>query len=117
MKKITLTLLPFLVLPAIMVAADFAPIYNPVAESFGKDATIGDLLKTVLRAVTYIAIPIIALAFIWSGFKFVKAQGESAGITNAKETLWYTILGTAVVLGANLILEVVVETTKSLGIG
>lgn len=107
-----------MMLPVIVLAVDnVQQIYNPISESFGEDATIGDLLAVLLKAITYIAIPIIVLAFIFSGFKFVKAQGESKAISEAKMNLWYTILATAIILGSNVILEVIIQTTKSLGIG
>jgi hypothetical protein len=112
-RKILITLL-FLVLPSIIFAAPY-PITNPVGNSLGGGGIEG-LLTTILKAITYISIPIIALAFIYSGFKFVKSQGDSTGISEAKKTFGYTILGTAIILGSNVILEVVVETTKSLGV-
>ena len=107
-------IITFLLLPAIIFAAPY-PITNPVGNSLGGGGIEG-LLKIILRAITYISIPIIVLAFIYSGFKFVKSQGDPTEISKAKKTFGYTILGTAIILGSNVILEVVVETTKSLGV-
>ena len=50
------------------------------------------------------------LSFIWVGFMFVTAQGDPAKITTARTALWYTAIGTAVLLGAEAI-SLVLQTT------
>lgn len=118
MKKKNLILWISLVSPIMVFAekckdGDGFCIKNPVNSDI---TSIEQLLTIVLKAISIAAIPIIVLAFIWSGFKFVKSQGNSKGIADAKRTFGYTILGTAVILGSNVILELVTETTKGLGV-
>lgn len=88
-----------------------AKIHSPLGESGIKN--IGQLLEVIVNAVTTVAIPIIVVALIWVGFKFVSAQGDTGQISDAKRTLWYTLGGAAIILGSNVILEVVVKTTET----
>ncbi len=87
-------------------------ITNPVADS--GITSISGLLEVIIAGVTYLAIPLIVLAFIYSGFKFVSAQGDSTAIAEAKRIFGYTIAATAIILGSNVILEVVTGTAKDL---
>lgn len=52
--------------------------------------------------------------FIWSGFLFVKAQGNQAELTKAREIFLNTCIGVAVLLGAQLIASIIVGTLNSL---
>jgi uncharacterized membrane protein len=75
--------------------------------------SISKLLEVIINGVTIVAIPIIVLAFIYAGFKFVAAQGNSNEVSEAKKIFLYTMAGAAIILGSNVILEVVVNTTGS----
>ncbi len=82
MYKLILFLL--LLLPKISLATP--TITSPFGGESGINS-IGQLLEVIVNAVTTIAIPIIVLAFIWVGFKFVYAQGDSTKISEAKNAL------------------------------
>jgi len=56
--------------------------------------------------------PVIVIMFIWSGFLFIKAQGNEEGLTSAKNTLLYTVIGAALALGAKG-LSIVISSTLS----
>lgn len=83
-------------------------IVNPLA-SKGID-NINTLVKTVLEGVIRIGIPIIALAIIYSGFLFVAARGNSEKLGKAKDSLIYTLIGAAILLGAWTIAQLISET-------
>lgn len=85
-------------------------LYNPLGP---KDISIVGFIKTVLQGVIKIAIPILALAIIYSGFLFVFARGNPEGISKAKDTLLYTLIGSAVLLGAYAIAELIESTLKA----
>lgn len=53
-------------------------------------------------AVVKIAIPVAVLLVIFIGFKFIasSAQGDTAGIAKSRKLLLWTLLGTAIVVGA-----------------
>lgn len=65
-----------------------------------KFPTVEKLIEGVLRAVVYIAMPVIALFMVYAGFLFVKARGSSDGITKARENFLYVVIGAILILGA-----------------
>ena len=89
---------------------DPAKIKNPLGET----KTVEEVMEKLLVGVIKIGIPIVALAIIYSGFLFVKAQGNPEELTKAKEALLYSLIGAAVLLGAWAITKVVFDTVKSL---
>ncbi len=54
------------------------------------------------------------LAFIYSGFLYVMAQGDETKIKTAHRALLYTAIGTAVLLGAAVISAVITATINQL---
>lgn len=79
-----------------------------------KATSLSALVADILDVVITIAIPIAILAIIYSGFLFVKARGNPAKLTEAKTTLLYTIIGIAVLLGAELLSKIVEGTISNL---
>lgn len=87
-------------------------ITNPLGPN-GPTSIEGFLVK-VLDGAIKIGTPIVALAIIYCGFLFVKAQGNPEEITKAKEALMYTLIGAAILLGAVAISKLVVETVTTI---
>ncbi len=76
---------------------------------------VGDNLYQLIEfIVNNIILPIggvlAVFAFIYSGFLYVMAQGNSAKIEKANRSLLFTAIGTAVLLGSWLIANVVQNT-------
>ncbi len=81
---------------------------NPLAK-----ANIGNLcqlVNAVLNIISEIGALVAVLFIIWSGFLFIKAQGNKAELDKAKKTLYTTIIGTAILVGASVITKVLVDT-------
>jgi hypothetical protein len=55
------------------------------------------------------------LAFIYSGFLYVTAQGKETQIANAHRALLYTSVGTAVLLGSWVLANLICTTIGQLG--
>ena len=55
-------------------------LQNPIGTK-----TIQDFLVKILNAVVQILTPVLVLMFIWTGFKFVQAQGQPEAIEKAKK--------------------------------
>ena len=72
------------------------------------------LIGAILNGLTYILTPILVLAFIYSGFLFVSAQGKGEKLTEAKRAFSYSLIGAALILGANLIFTVITNTVGQL---
>lgn len=91
-----------------------ATIVNPF-KCPNNDCTIQGLLRAIIDG---ILIPIgsvaAVLAFIWSGFLFVTAQGKPDKLDTAKRALLYTAIGTAVLLGAWTLSKVITGTIDAL---
>ena len=106
-----------LILPiSVIYAAD-----NSVSSSTGKldnpipnINTIPNFIQTILTGFLKIGIPVVALAIIYSGFLFVAARGNSEKLTKAKDTLLYTIIGAAILLGAWAIATMISSTVLAL---
>lgn len=87
-------------------------IPNPFSKS-------GDSLFTLLETIIQeILLPIggvlAVLAFIYSGFLYVTAQGNASKIETAHKALLYTAIGTAVLLGSWIIANVIENTISKL---
>lgn len=78
-------------------------ISNPLK---GVDSLAGFfyLLANFIYSLSY---AVIAFFLILSGFKFVKAQGNPEELANAKKTFYYTIIGAVLLIGAQVIAEIV----------
>ena len=85
-------------------------ICNPIPNI----TSIPGLIQTILTGLITIGIPIIALAIVYSGFLFVFARGNSKKLTKAKESLLWTIVGAAVLLGAWAIAKMISATVTGL---
>jgi hypothetical protein len=104
-------------------------VYLPVVSAVGKDCipsegkicnpitatTVQGVIKFALEAALKVGLPVVALALIYSGFLFVFARGNPEGITKAKDTLLYTLIGAAILLGAWSIAKLINATVISIG--
>lgn len=70
---------------------------------------LGALVGTVLSAILFIAF-IAALVFlIWGGIKWIMSGGDKEGTGKAKETVTSALIGLAIVLGAWILINVVLN--------
>ncbi|MCX6719389.1 MAG: pilin [Candidatus Taylorbacteria bacterium] len=90
--------------------ASTATLQNPL-----KVNSLGDAINTAVDIFTYIAIIGAVLAFIVIGLQFILARGNPTEISKAREWLWYAIIGTAIVLGARVIIQIVLATLNVSG--
>lgn len=103
-------------LPVMIARADVGPasgvsggLPNPITAS-----SFQDLIQKILRIVIDIGVPVATLFIIYSGFLFVKAQGNPEKLKEAKETFFWTIVGTAVLLGAWVLAQAIAGTINQL---
>ncbi|MDP3763844.1 MAG: hypothetical protein Q8Q92_04390 [bacterium] len=74
------------------------------------------LMKTIVNKVILPIGGVLAvLAFIYSGFLYVTAQGNEANIKTAHKALLYTSIGTAILLGSWVLANVICRTIGQLG--
>lgn len=80
-----------------------ASLQNPLAGGDIND--IPTLVEKLLGIVLVVGVPLIALAIIYAGFKFVTAQGNSTKLEEAKKTFVWIIVGAAILLSAYAIAQ------------
>ncbi len=73
-------------------------------------STLPKVLNLLLDIVMEVGAIIAVLFIVWSGFLFIKAQGNPEGIKKAKSTFFTTIIGAAIVLGASVIAKIILNT-------
>lgn len=76
-------------------AAAATSLENPT-----KFPTIEKFIEGVLKAVVYIALPVIALFMVYAGFKYVSARGDIGKIKEAHTNFLYVVIGAILILGA-----------------
>ncbi len=78
------------------------------------DSPLTTLLQALLNGILKLAPFVIVPMFIYAGFMLVTAVGNADKIKKAKSMLWYAILGTALILGAHVIMTMLQGTFEEL---
>ncbi|MDP3902290.1 MAG: hypothetical protein Q8Q21_01755 [bacterium] len=108
-KIIKIIPLSFLLLPFTILEAAEKMIDNPLGtDSFPK------LASALSELAIEIGIPIAALFIIYSGLMFVTARGNEEKLKKARIGLMWSLGGTAILLGAWAITEVLKDTIELL---
>jgi len=84
-------------------------LVNPLGEIDSVEA----LLLALLEAFIVIAVPIIVLYIIYSGFLYVSARGNSEQVKKATTSLTYAIIGGVLILGAVALADVLAGIVES----
>lgn len=70
-------------------------ICNPIQYS-----NFSDFVAKITTTAANVLMPFVVLAFVYSGFLFIKAQGNQKGLEEAKTAIWYSIIGAFILFGA-----------------
>lgn len=84
-------------------------LQNPISSK-----NLQDFLKDFLDILIQIAFPFIVLAVIYTGFLFVKAQGNPEELQTAKRAFMWTVIGALLLLGAVAISELILGTINEI---
>lgn len=76
--------------------------------------TISEFVEGLLRAVVYIALPIISIFIVYAGFMFITAQGNTEKLAQARNNFLYVVIGAILILGAWAIAQLVGGTINEL---
>ena len=83
---------------------------------FSGGSSLFALMKTIVNNIILPIGGVLAvLAFVYSGFLYVTAQGNESKIKEAHKALLYTAIGTAVLLGSWVLANVICNTIGQLG--
>jgi len=103
-------LLPLFVSYANPGAGSSNMIQNPLGDN---NTSVQALLLKVMNLVAIVGGIVVVFFIIYSGFTLVMARGNPEGLKKGKEMLFATIIGGAILLGADVIANVVVNTVKA----
>jgi len=82
---------------------------NPIGK-----ASINAILTAILDFLTAIGAVLAVLFTVYAGFLFVTARGNEAQLSKAKTTLFWTLVGAVIVLGAFALATVIENTANEL---
>lgn len=83
-------------------------LQNPLSGVSDIPTLIGRILDVVVEIGGYVAV----IALIWTGFLFVKAQGNKDALTDAKRAFFYTVIGVAILIGAKALSLAITGTLR-----
>jgi len=87
---------------------DVSIIANPL-----KANTVSELLVNILDLITQIGVVVVTMGIIYAGFLYATARGNKDKVSKAHEAFYWTIVGSAIVLGAFAITKVVSDTAQA----
>ncbi len=82
---------------------------NPI-----KFGTFSEFAAGVTKTAVNVLMPFVVLAFIYSGFLFVKAQGNEKELETAKTAIWYSVIGAFILFGAWGFAQIISETVSTI---
>ena len=88
---------------------------NPLGGSGITD--LPTFLQKILGIVIELGAIVVVFFIIYAGFKYVTAGGDEGKIAKAHQMLLWTVVGAAILLGAQVLATAISGTIKELGIG
>ena len=84
---------------------------NPIASK-----TLEELVNALADGILKLVFVLAPVFIIISGFRFLVAAstGNQAGLATAKKLFFWTLIGTAIVVGASVIAKVIINFAKGL---
>lgn len=76
--------------------------------------TVQAFFQAILNFLLMLALPFIVFMIIYTGFKFVTAQGNTEKLKDARNMLMWTIIGGMIILGATIIAQVIRNTVDNI---
>ncbi len=86
-------------------------VNNPLSPEF---STITGFVSGALKVLVMVALPIISLFVVYSGFLFVAARGNESKLSEAKTNFFYVIIGSILILGAWVLATLLGGTVREL---
>lgn len=73
---------------------------------------VANIVKAVVQIISYIAGAVAVIMIIISGFNYITSGGDSNKVAAAKNTLIYAVIGIAIAVLAQVIVNVTVKTAS-----
>jgi hypothetical protein len=78
--------------------------------------SVQELLFLIVDVLIFIGVILAVLMFVFIGFKFVMAQGNSDAIAEARRWFFWAVVGTAVLVSSKVIVGIIKDTFVGAGI-
>lgn len=78
--------------------------------------SVGELVGKAAEIFSYIVILFAVLALVWTGLQYILARGNSEKMKELSQRLLWIVIGIAIVIGARIIVEIVINTVASTGV-
>lgn len=88
-------------------------LQNPLKSNLN---SVGAVVNKFLEIFTYIVVIFAVLAIIFVGFRFVLARGNTEELNKLKDWLMWIVIGVAIVIGARIIMQIVINTLSDTGV-
>jgi heme/copper-type cytochrome/quinol oxidase subunit 2 len=95
--------------PALAFAQLTIGLQNPI-----KSNSVAEVMATFFNVLVQLGAVAVVLAIVYAGFLFVVSKGNPEELKKAKTTLFWTIIGALILLGAQVIASVIKNTLSSL---
>ncbi len=99
---------------AAFAAAQLASAQNQTLQNPLNVSGVSDFVALVLKVMVMVALPIITLFIVYSGFLFISAQGNEEKLGKAKTNLLYVLIGSILILGAWVIATMIGGTVSQI---
>jgi hypothetical protein len=90
-------------------AAEVVTLNNPAP---GAGATMEDFIYLLINIMQMVAVPALTVCVIYAGYLMATAAGNEEQITKSKMWFLWTLVGGAIVLGAEVIADIVYGTAE-----
>jgi len=87
---------------------------SPLKDIGGIPALINALITNIVLP---LGVSVATIAIIYAGFLYVKAAGNESEVKKVHGIIWWTLVGTAVLLGASVIARLIEGTINQLRSG
>jgi uncharacterized BrkB/YihY/UPF0761 family membrane protein len=101
----------FAIVVSPLVALADTTLKNPLNSQF---SSVPQFIAGALKVLVVVALPIITLFIVISGFMFVFARGNEKALSDAKRNFMYVIIGALLILGAWMIATLIGGTVTQL---
>lgn len=81
----------------------------------GAAQNVQSIVTTVINVFSWVVGVVSVIAIILGGFKYITSGGDANGVSSAKNTILYAIVGLVIVALAQVIVRFVIGTTSGLG--
>jgi hypothetical protein len=110
----TITFTPLLLVLLVVIVHAQTPCSGDCLTSPTGNVSLQGFIAAALMAMVKIAMPIITIFIVYSGFLFVTAQGNKAKLETAKTNFFYSVLGALLILSAWVLANLIGNTVTQL---